>query len=61
VLNWLWIGRYGIVGAATATLVSQMVAVWLLTALYPRTRSIFFMQMRALWLWPLAARGEGRG
>jgi len=49
-LNVALIPRLGVVGAAIATVVSQMVAVMLATAVYPRTRVIFGMQFRALTL-----------
>ncbi len=49
-LNAALIPRLGVVGAAIATVVSQMVAVMLSTAVYPRTRVIFGMQFRALTL-----------
>ena len=50
VLNYYLIPQYGIVGAAMATLISQMVSVLLLTALFKRTRKIFYCQIKALFL-----------
>jgi PST family polysaccharide transporter len=49
-LNAALIPRLGVVGAAIATVVSQAVAVMLATVVYPRTRVIFGMQVRALTL-----------
>ncbi|MBT4124037.1 MAG: flippase, partial [Candidatus Pacebacteria bacterium] len=48
VLNYFLIPIYGAVGAAIATAISQMVAVWLLNSISPKTRIMFFMQTKAL-------------
>lgn len=49
-LNWLFLPQYGGLGAAFATLLSQIVAVSVSTLLYPKTRMVFGMQFRALFL-----------
>lgn len=48
VLNYFLIPLYGAVGAAIATVISQMVAVWILNSISPKTRTMFFMQTKAL-------------
>lgn len=48
VLNYLLIPLYGVVGAAISTVISQMVAVWLLNSISSKTRVMFFMQNKAL-------------
>jgi PST family polysaccharide transporter len=50
-LNLAWIPTYGGLGAAWATLIAQVVAVSLATILYPKTRMMVAMQLRALALW----------
>ncbi|MGD2182799.1 flippase [Lusitaniella coriacea] len=50
VLNFLLIPQYSGTGAAIATVVSQIFAVYLSSALYPQTRSIFIRQTKALTL-----------
>lgn len=50
VLNYFLIPLYGAVGAAIATVISQMVAVWVLNSISPKTRIMFFMQTKALLL-----------
>ena len=50
VLNYFLIPTYGAIGAAIATVISQMVAVWLLNSISPKTRPMFFMQTKALLL-----------
>jgi PST family polysaccharide transporter len=50
VLNIMWIPKYGIVGAAWATVFSQALASVLFNGLLPQTRVLFYMQMRALFL-----------
>jgi PST family polysaccharide transporter len=50
-LNLFLIPRYGAMGAATATLLSQIVASILLNAMLPSTRGLFRMQCRALLPW----------
>jgi O-antigen/teichoic acid export membrane protein len=47
-LNYLWIGRYGAVGASYATLISFFIANCLLHLFVPRLRPLWFMQWRAL-------------
>jgi O-antigen/teichoic acid export membrane protein len=47
-LNYFLIPAYGAMGAAIATVISQMVAVWLLNLVSPKTRAMFFMQTKAL-------------
>lgn len=48
-LNLLAIPRWGITGAAVATLVAQLLATYVADALYPETRALFMMKTRALW------------
>lgn len=48
-LNLFAIPRWGIAGAAAATLVAQIFATWLADALYSETRGLFIMKARALW------------
>lgn len=55
-LCWLLIPHYGGNGAAAAIVLSQAVASFLFNAVNPRTRPIFFMQLRALLLVSLFAR-----
>lgn len=50
VLNYFLIPLYGAVGAAIATVISQLVAVWILNSISPKTRPMFFMQTKALLL-----------
>jgi len=47
-LNLVMIPRYGGVGAAIATLVSQAWSAWLSNLVWARTRPLFFMQLRSL-------------
>jgi PST family polysaccharide transporter len=47
-LNLYLIPRFGGLGAAVATLVAQVVSTFLMNALDPRTRRIFWMEARAL-------------
>jgi PST family polysaccharide transporter len=47
-LNLLLIPRLGAIGAALATALAQAAAAWLLNALNPRSRPIFWMQTRAM-------------
>jgi PST family polysaccharide transporter len=49
-LNLVLIPRYGIVGAAAATLISQAVAAVGLNLLLPSMRECFFLQLRAILL-----------
>ena len=49
-LNFLFIPKYGIIGAAYATLITQVVASYLAYLTSKRTREIFLMQTRALFL-----------
>ncbi len=48
ILNYLLIPRFGMIGAATATMVSQFTSSILLNALSGPTRPFFTLQMRAL-------------
>ncbi len=50
-LNYFLIPLYGAIGAAIATVISQMVAVWILNSISPKTRIMFFMQTKALSLY----------
>ncbi|CAH8242578.1 putative polysaccharide biosynthesis protein [Vibrio aestuarianus] len=52
ILNYLLIDEYGALGAAFATLVSQMMASYLFNAFNVKTRNVFIMQSRAL-LFPI--------
>jgi len=47
ILNLILIPKYGIVGAAVATLISYSVAVFSII-LFPKTRKQFFMVMKSL-------------
>ena len=49
-LNLLFIDRYGILGAAYATLISYFIAYIGSSFLFAKTRKVFFMQMRSLLL-----------
>jgi len=49
-LNLLLIPRFGLQGAAAATLASQACSAWLANALHPETRGIFVQQSRALFV-----------
>jgi PST family polysaccharide transporter len=49
-LNALAIPRFGVYGAAVVTLLSYAVSGFLLNAITSRTRPVFFMQLRALFL-----------
>ena len=51
-LNFVLLPRYGAIGAASATLIAQIVAVWLATLFFASTRPMFKMQSRALLLIP---------
>jgi O-antigen/teichoic acid export membrane protein len=48
ILNLVLIPKYGIVGSAVATLVAQLSASVLFNAVLPKTRRIFFLQMKAI-------------
>jgi PST family polysaccharide transporter len=47
-LNLLLIPRYGIAGAAAATLAAQMIATYAADAFYTQTRDLFMMKTHAL-------------
>lgn len=47
-LNLLLIPKYGIVGAAFTTLISQLSATWLFDLFFKKTRDTFFMKLKAL-------------
>lgn len=47
-LNFWLIPKYGIIGAALTTLVSQIIAALLFDLLYKRTRPTFFMKLKSL-------------
>ena len=49
-LNFLLIPEAGIIGAATATLITQVFVSLLMDAMLPSTRPLFFIKMRALGL-----------
>lgn len=50
VLNYLLIPIYGVIGAAIATLISQFMALYLFNVTSSKTRPMFYMQTRALFL-----------
>ena len=50
ILNFILIPRYGGLGAGIATLIAQMSASYLAHLLYSRTRKIFWMQTKAIFL-----------
>ncbi|MFO4667948.1 flippase [Vibrio cholerae] len=52
ILNYILIDEYGALGAAFATLISQMMASYLFNALNVKTRNLFIMQSRSL-LFPI--------
>jgi PST family polysaccharide transporter len=52
-LNFAFIPRWGAIGSAAATLISQACSSFLFNFAHPRTRPIFWMQVRALLLLPL--------
>lgn len=47
-LNFLLIPKYGIIGAAFTTLISQIVATFLFDLFYKRTRATFMMKLKSL-------------
>jgi len=49
-LNILLIPKYGITGAAFATLISQVIAAYLFDVFYYKTRSVFYMKTKSLLL-----------
>lgn len=51
ICNLIVIPRYGVQGAAWATLLSQVLATYFFDLLYYRTRKIFVMKTKALFLW----------
>lgn len=53
VLNLVFIPRYGAVGSAFATLLSLSCSGFLFNVVHPRTRPIFWLQLRAFLLLPL--------
>jgi PST family polysaccharide transporter len=50
VLNLFFIGSYGGLGAAIATVIAQIVAAYGIGAFYPPTRKIFLHQTKAITL-----------
>ncbi|EOW9224018.1 flippase [Vibrio cholerae] len=52
ILNYILIDEYGALGAAFATLISQMIASYLFNAFNVKTRNVFIMQSRSL-LFPI--------
>jgi O-antigen/teichoic acid export membrane protein len=54
VLNLFLIPRYGIYGAAIATVLSQAMAAYLLDGSLKRTRWLFVAKTKAIFLWPLS-------
>ena len=55
ILNFIWIPRYGIVGAAYATLVAQVIAALFSDLTYRPARAMFFLKIKALFYrcWPI--------
>jgi O-antigen/teichoic acid export membrane protein len=47
-LNWFLIPEYGAVGAALATVISQLAAAWLFDVIQIETRGMFVMKMRSM-------------
>lgn len=47
VLNYLFISKYGIIGSAVATVITQIVAMLLLNLFFKGLRSLFFIQIRS--------------
>jgi len=56
VLNLFLIPKYGGLGAAIATVVSQMLASYIMHAIFPITRNIFIRQTKAILMVPLLKR-----
>ncbi len=56
ILNFLLIPQYGIMGAAIATVIAQLVASYFANAFYPQTRIVFVSQTRAIALVDLVKR-----
>ena len=56
VLNYLLIPRYGIIGAAYATLIALFIASYLINLVHRKTRPIFIMQTKALFLFTYISR-----
>jgi O-antigen/teichoic acid export membrane protein len=50
VLNLIWIPKYGIIGAAYASLAAQIFAAWLSNYLSRKTRECFWLQSRSLFM-----------
>jgi polysaccharide transporter, PST family len=57
VVNVLLIPPFGAIGAATATLVAQIVGAWLAFSVHPLTRPVFGLQSRALLPWNAVRTG----
>ncbi|MEZ9917147.1 flippase [Vibrio breoganii] len=55
-LNFYLIPRYGVVGAAYATLISQVLTVLIFPALFVRTRILFFMTLKSILIIPIIHR-----
>jgi PST family polysaccharide transporter len=51
VLNLLWLPRFGAVGTAYATVCSQATASMFVLSVHPRTRRVFWLQVRAFAPW----------
>ncbi|MFD1615865.1 flippase [Gelatiniphilus marinus] len=51
--NLLFIERYGIIGAAVSTLLSQIMATFLFDFFHPKTKRIFFMKLKSLLIYKL--------
>lgn len=49
VLNIILIPRYGGVGSAIATLISYIIAIYISSSIYPKTRKFSFMVTRSFW------------
>lgn len=50
ILNLIWIPKYGIIGAAYASLVSQVFAAWLSNFMSIKTRDCFWVQTKSIFL-----------
>lgn len=48
VLNFMLIPKYGVIGAAIATVISQVLAAWLFDAIQEVTRPMFYMKLAAM-------------
>lgn len=60
-LNLIFIPIYGAIGAAVATVISQMIAAWVFDVIQPVTRRMFFMKLNSMNLIRLAGRAVKGG